>query len=933
VAGALAELLTVVNSKRSLDDILEHLLSQAARLLSSDGEELHLIDEGDRTLLHHHASRGLPVDDYDRTFRVGLPPAGVAAERQRTVVIADMLRVQAQAFADRVDDQLEDRGAYLELVRPGPASKGNPRRREKVNRVVARGFRAVVSAPLLARGMSYGALTLYYRQAHVPSETDLDLIAAFAGQAGLAIENARLHQQAEQRLRELEGLYRADGEMYRSIRLDDVLAALIKVATELLAVESAGVATWDASGEQLVADPRTREANADLIGREDVEQLRAAVRDGVIAVDDAQTDRRIPAPLRMIFAREGIRSQVLAPIVSEGQVVGAFGANSRRTRQFNMAEQRLLLSLAQRAGQAIDNARLYTESDHRRAIAEGLRELLAAVNAGRGLDEILDVALIQSTRLLQSDAGAVYLAGSDPQVLSLQKTVGYGHDEMLQELPVNASVTGAAVVYGRPVVCDLMQAFPWGSQIPPRTEAEDRGVFVQILLVGGPELRKQHVARMRRVGKRFRTMLSVPLIAATTTYGALALFYRGQRRFTEEEIEQAGMFAGQVTLAIQNAQLHAESERRRRAFEALYKADEQIYQSLRLDDVLQSLVHSATDLLQPDKVAIGILDPVTDRVVVGASRGFSPATARESLPAAETQAMRAWLADGVVTMPDVRSDARLPPSVREANQREGIRSTMTAPIRLDDEVIGAFGLSYCLPRSFSVDEQRLLQSLAQRAGMAIRNARLYEQSQLVATLEERQRLARELHDSVSQALYAISLYTEIALQQVAQDKLELATQNLRDARDATREALGEMRLLIFELRPPMLVEYGLAAALRARLKAVEARAGVETDFQDQSAERLGAAMEQELYRLAQEALNNIQKHAHATRVEIRLNVSLDRAGLEIADNGVGFEPLPAGESGGLGLRGMRERVARMHGTLDVKSAPGAGTRVRIEVPR
>jgi signal transduction histidine kinase len=295
--------------------------------------------------------------------------------------------------------------------------------------------------------------------------------------------------------------------------------------------------------------------------------------------------------------------------------------------------------------------------------------------------------------------------------------------------------------------------------------------------------------------------------------------------------------------------------------------------------------------------------------------------------------MRAWLADGVVTMPDVRSDSRLPPSVRAANQREGIRSTMTAPIRLDDEVIGAFGLSYCVARSFSLDEQRLLQSLAQRAGMAIRNARLYEQSQLVATLEERQRLARELHDSVSQALYAISLYTETALQQVAEEKLAMATQNLRDARDATREALGEMRLLIFELRPPMLVEYGLAAALRARLKAVEARAGVETEFHDLASERLGAAMEQELYRLAQEALNNIQKHAHATRVEVRLDVSLERAGLEIADNGVGFEPSPGGDSGGLGLRGMRERVARMHGTLDVKSAPGAGTRVRIEVPR
>jgi signal transduction histidine kinase len=476
-----------------------------------------------------------------------------------------------------------------------------------------------------------------------------------------------------------------------------------------------------------------------------------------------------------------------------------------------------------------------------------------------------------------------------------------------------------------------MQAFPWGIQIPLQTEIEDCGAFVQIVRVGGAALRRKDIARMRRIGKRFRTMLSVPLIAATKTFGALGLFYRTPRQFTEDEIEQASMFAGQATLAIQNAQLHLESERRRREIEALYEADEQIYRSLQLDEVLQSLVHAATDLLQPDKVAVGIVDPRTDRVTMGASRGFSPATARESLPATDTQAMRAWLAAGVATMEDVRSDSRLPPAVRAANQRESIRSSMTAPIRLGDEVIGAFGLSYCAPRSFTLEEQRLLQSLAQRAGVAIQNARLYEQSQLVATLEERQRLARELHDSVTQALYAILLHTETAGIALARGRTETAAANLQTARDATQEALGEMRMLIYELRPPQLAEYGLAAALRARLKAVETRAGVETEFDTEGDGRLAPDMEQDLYRLAQEGLNNVLKHAHASRVRVRLSVAIDRASLEIADDGVGFD-LARGGSDGFGLRGMRERAARLQGTLHVESTPGAGTRLRIDVP-
>jgi signal transduction histidine kinase len=140
-----------------------------------------------------------------------------------------------------------------------------------------------------------------------------------------------------------------------------------------------------------------------------------------------------------------------------------------------------------------------------------------------------------------------------------------------------------------------------------------------------------------------------------------------------------------------------------------------------------------------------------------------------------------------------------------------------------------------------------------------------------------------------------------------------------------------MRLLLFELRPPVLQEHGLAAALRARLQAVETRAGLVAEFDCQAEERLPPAKEQELYRVAQEALNNVLKHAHAGRVRVHLAVANGRATLEIADDGVGFEPSMQG-AGGLGLRGMRERVERLAGTLRVDSSPGKGTCVHVEVP-
>jgi signal transduction histidine kinase len=226
----------------------------------------------------------------------------------------------------------------------------------------------------------------------------------------------------------------------------------------------------------------------------------------------------------------------------------------------------------------------------------------------------------------------------------------------------------------------------------------------------------------------------------------------------------------------------------------------------------------------------------------------------------------------------------------------------------------------------------MAQVLVRQERLVAENARLHERARQAAVLEERQRLARDLHDSVTQALYGVSLYAEAASRALADGDTEPVAANLLEIRETTQEALGEMRLLLFELRPPLLEERGLLGALQSRLGAVEARAGLMTELHGEGAERLGPETEQELYRLAQEALNNVLKHAHARHVAVRLEVSNDRAVLEVSDDGVGFEPSLRGGNG-FGLPGMRERAERLGGTLQIESAPGAGTCVRVEVRR
>jgi len=200
-----------------------------------------------------------------------------------------------------------------------------------------------------------------------------------------------------------------------------------------------------------------------------------------------------------------------------------------------------------------------------------------------------------------------------------------------------------------------------------------------------------------------------------------------------------------------------------------------------------------------------------------------------------------------------------------------------------------------------------------------------------AIIAERNRLAGDLHDSVTQGLYGIVLHADAAIGQLSAGKIERAEEFLEEIKDAGKEGLAEMRLLIFELRPPVLAEDGLAAALETRLYGVERRAGLKTNIQVGLDSRLPVAVEDGLYRIAQEALNNALKHAHAQNIRVYLAQSGSIVTLEIEDDGRGFEIQSGIDSGGIGLANMAERVASINGKMNIEAQPNAGTRIKVEV--
>lgn len=266
------------------------------------------------------------------------------------------------------------------------------------------------------------------------------------------------------------------------------------------------------------------------------------------------------------------------------------------------------------------------------------------------------------------------------------------------------------------------------------------------------------------------------------------------------------------------------------------------------------------------------------------------------------------MAIGVSTPGDIAKQTSL--ANYQGQQLVFILSVLTI---LAGVLLGAFVLRRETRRRFQIEE-------------ALRDSQTEQ-----AILSERNRLASDLHDSVTQGLYGIVMYADAAMGQISSGGTEDAKGYLEEIKAAGKEGLAEMRLLIFELRPPVLEKEGLATAIETRLYAVERRAGLTADFHSEIEDDLPKEIEAGLYHIAQEALNNTIKHAQAHHIQVHLRQVGRLVTLEVMDDGRGFDLEVARQGGGIGLKGMSERVAKMDGKLTIETKPGCGTCIMVEV--
>ncbi|MCP4541667.1 MAG: PAS domain S-box protein [Chloroflexi bacterium] len=271
---------------------------------------------------------------------------------------------------------------------------------------------------------------------------------------------------------------------------------------------------------------------------------------------------------------------------------------------------------------------------------------------------------------------------------------------------------------------------------------------------------------------------------------------------------------------------------------------------------------------------------------------------------------------------------RLPPkTLADSN----LHSHVAIPLSAGDSVLGVLEVGWRAPYPYSEKDHALLTAIGQQMGVALENVQLQQHSQQLAVMEERQRLSRELHDSVTQSVYSLTLFAEAGQEWAEAGDLDRIQHNLTRIGEIAQQALKDMRLLVYELQPSHLEKAGLIGALRHRLNAVEKRAGVEARLLTDYTIELPESVEQALYGIAQEALNNALKHADANSVTVHMHVSDGHVELEIVDDGKGFDPDAAGDKGGLGLTTMQERAEKEGGTLTILSVSGKGTQVKADI--
>jgi signal transduction histidine kinase len=675
-----------------------------------------------------------------------------------------------------------------------------------------------------------------------------------------------------------------------------------------------------------------------------------------ILIPDTRTDERLSPILREIDLKHLVYACAILPLYNRGQRVAAILFGWQESRQFDEHDERIYTVLQQLAAPVVDSVRLL-EQTQRRAIEleqanqeiELLYRTSEIINAANTFEEVVE-------------AIARFDVEAEVVTLMLWDTLDWETAEYLEVLVVVDRVGSGKLQPGTrfskamfPIAEQMIGERAWlfeDAETDPRIDPVTAEAWEQLDIRSfmGPALYIQerwlggitfHSSRPRKYSEREARLFNGigDLVVAAI-----------QRIRVQQETEISRKHA--EALALNNAELLEQARQRAAELEAANAEIDLLYhigEAINTANSYQELVNAVTGVIsEADVVALYLWEgwdyETATYLEQVAATGHMQARSGERVPKGALPYAPGLQPDRVVVVDDALADSRLDETSASSYTARGIRAAVSIRLYVNDRWIGALVFQSSTPRSFSEYERRLALRVGDYVLGAVERIRLREetetarqraeslaeQAQQLAVLEERNRLARELHDSVSQALYGIVLGAQTARTFLDRDPQQ-AIEPLDYVLALSEAGLAEMRALIFELRPETLEKEGLVEALSKQVTMLQARHGLKVKTAFGVEPVISIQHKEAVYWIAREALHNIVKHANASTVELCLKCTPEAFHLTIVDNGTGFD-VGSDFSGHLGLQSMSERATRIGGQLQITSELQKGTRLQLRLP-
>lgn len=588
----------------------------------------------------------------------------------------------------------------------------------------------------------------------------------------------------------------------------------------------------------------------------------------------------------------------LGPIIRDGKVVAVtlFIRNTTGIKTTEHALSRIKDKLEQRVEE-----RTHTLNEYAHRL-EASEKLNAALRQAENRQVVFKILASHSLKVLGADLAGIYEIDGD----RLQFSLSLGH-----------------------------------SDLPPAQLApEDDCLFFSL----GQANKIRHVSLIRVIqkdckfcnyvrGQQMQSLLVAPLRTGETLVGALYLGFRSPRApsVKDEQLLNSFVQSGSNTLhRIQvMEQLEDNIRQREHELQVLYGIMSIASEALDAEKMLNKSLRATLEAVGCSMGVIHLADPPSSRLKIAVDENY-PQTL-------DTFLLLSGLANDLweKVYREGQSVAVRRLQTQSYHETSGqdvaLLTYLGVPVRVKEVTLGVLSILGDDESLLEPGIEQLVRTIADQIGLALETSRQRQRDQETLILEERQRLARELHDSVSQSLYGLVLSADVGNKLLKLKAYKKLAGTLKDIGDEALQSLKEMRLMLFELRPLSLEAVGLAGALELRLSTVEERAGMDTSLEVSGKEYLPKDLDLEIYRIASEALNNSLKHARASAVRVSLSASPDQVELVIVDDGTGFNASQR-RAGGIGLSSMQERSHQINGHLTIDSIPDAGTRVYLVVP-